>query len=98
MRLPMMNIEHIHWPAIPVLQRTSVLNSIRVGEYVYSLPVTPSDGADEIVFPLILPHPPSVPTCDVPPLLDKMNFSEMRFRRETYTDGVDKVDVWKRVA
>ncbi len=96
MRLPMMNIEYIHWPAIPVLQHSVLLNNIRVGEYVYSLPVDVPNGAKEMIFPLPPSFPPLSSTCQAPPL-DKIYLNEMRFRRETYTDGVDKVDVWKRV-
>lgn len=88
MRLPMMNIEYFHWSAIPLTARASTLASIRVGDYVWSLPVSVSDGANEVVFPLPRTEPIR---------RDVMDTNEMRFKRESYTDGIDKVDVWKRV-
>ena len=88
MRLPMMNIEYFYWKVIDQVDWIPVLSSIRIGEYVWSLPIIVSDGAAEIVFPFPRTGPIRRGVIDT---------SEMRFKRETYTDGVDKVDVWKRV-
>ena len=88
MRLPMMNIDHIHWSAFPKEQWTSLLNSIGVGNHVYTLPVPVSDSASEMVFPL--------PQLTI--TRSGIDLGEIRFKRESYTDGVDTVDIWKRIA
>ena len=88
MRLPMMNIEYFYWKVIDPSDWISTLSSIRIGECVWSLPIIVSDGAAEIVFPL----PRTGPIRH-----DVIDTSVMRFKRETYTDGLDTVDVWRRV-
>jgi len=88
MRLPMMNIEHIAWSAFPKEQWTSLLNNISVGHYVYTLPVPVSDRAEEMVFPvgrLVITR-------------SGIDLGEIRFKRESYTDGIDTVNVWRRIA
>lgn len=96
MHLPMMNIEYIVWSAFPKEQWTSLLNNIRIGEYVYSLPVTVPDDMSEVVFPLLRSEPVRFDIVDLSKIEDK-SFRKIRFNRETYIHGGDKVDVWKRV-